>query len=147
MMNLELRQTWQVELRGHSNPGSSSKPELRTHLNPSKKPNLKPVQPETSSTQAQIWKNWYLNTSKSRFVYQNWTMNPPWTLQKSQTSITLVKCKYKTFYHTYINILLWIFLTHRTESPTLPLNDQKRPIPLIEGKRDINLDSDFYGRV
>ena len=39
--NFEPLQIRQVELRTHSNPGSSTKTELRTLANPSKKPNLR----------------------------------------------------------------------------------------------------------
>ena len=78
IMNFELLRTWQVELWTHSNPGLSTKTELLTYLNLFKKPNnFEPVQPETSRTKTQIWKNQTLNHSKLRFVYQNQTMNPP----------------------------------------------------------------------
>ena len=39
--NFELLQTWPVEIQTHSNPGSSTKTELWTLLNPSKKPELR----------------------------------------------------------------------------------------------------------
>ena len=38
--NFKLLQTWHVELQTHSNPGLSSKTELRTHSNSFKKPKL-----------------------------------------------------------------------------------------------------------
>ena len=38
IMNFEQLRTWQVELWTHSNLGSTTKTELQTHLNPSKKP-------------------------------------------------------------------------------------------------------------
>ena len=39
--NFKLLRTWLVELRTHWNPGSSTKTELQTVLNPSKKPTLR----------------------------------------------------------------------------------------------------------
>ena len=40
-MKFELFRTWWVELRTHSNPGSSTKTKLQTLLNPSKKSKLR----------------------------------------------------------------------------------------------------------
>ena len=89
--NFKLLRTSQVELQTHSNPGSSTKTKLRT---PSKSLNFEPVQPETSQTQAQIWKNWTSNPSESGFIYQNQTRQNPWT----GSDPTLVKTCDSTFF-------------------------------------------------
>ena len=67
--------TWPVKLQTPRfiHQIRTSKP-FRT---PPKSLNFAPVLPEMGQTQAEIQKNRTLNPSKPRFIYQNWTTNPP----------------------------------------------------------------------
>ena len=91
-MNFELLRTWQVKLRTHSNPGSSSKTELQTHSNPFKKselwtclarngPNLGP------NLEKKNFKHFWTQVHLPKSNYE-----PTWTLQKFPTSNSWTGC-------------------------------------------------------
>ena len=86
IMNSELLQTLEVELRTLSNPGLPTKTELRTHPNPPKIQNSEPTNPttinilENQNNKHQTASNprgWTLNHSEPRFANHNRTTNPP----------------------------------------------------------------------
>ena len=97
--NFEPLWTWQIILWTHSNPGSSTKIELRT---PSKSSKFEPVQPEIGQTLIQIWKNRTSNPYEPRIIYQNRTYEPSKN-PKPMNCIRPNMLQHYSFVHTMIS--------------------------------------------